>query len=115
MAGYSNGRDYIASAITDHKTKALKYVDSEQFYSCFGRFANDPLDDHLVNAKIVWNGSKMVLVAWKPIAPGDEIYISYHPDYWKGKLDKTLTCNEITGEGRQEGDVCSGKHCRCFS
>ena len=102
MAGYGNGRDYIASAITDHKTKALKYVDSEQFYSCFGRFANDPLDDHLVNAKIVWNGSKMVLVAWKPIAPGDEIYISYHPDYWKGKLDKlSPAMRSLVKEGKR--------------
>lgn len=87
-SGQGKGRDYIASAITDHKTQAMKYIDAEQFYSCYGRFANDPLDDHLVNAKIIWNGSRMVLVAWKDIAPGDEIYISYHPDYWEDKLDK---------------------------
>jgi exodeoxyribonuclease III len=89
--GYGVERDYVASAIVNHKTRELKYIDAEQFYSCFGRFANDPLDDHLVNAKISWNGTKMVLVAWKPIAVGDEIYLSYHSDYWKGRLDKLST------------------------
>jgi len=100
--GYGAGRDYIASAIVDHKTRSMKFIDAEQFYSCFGRFANDPLDDHLVNAKIVWNGTKMVLVAWKPIEPGDEIYLSYQPEYWEGRQDKlspTLR-SEIRGARR---------------
>ena len=87
-SGIGPERDYVASAIVDHKTQEMRYIDAEQFFSCYGRFANDPLDDHIVNAKIVWNGTKMVLVAWKDIAPGDEIYISYQPDYWKGRLDK---------------------------
>ena len=86
--GYGGGRDYIASAIIDHKTGELMYIDAEQVFSCYGRFANDPLDDHLVNAKIVWNGTKMVLVAWKPIEIGDEIYLSYQPEYWEGRIDK---------------------------
>lgn len=110
--GYGAGRDYIASAIVNHKTKELKYIDAEQFFSCYGRFANDPLDDHLVNAKIVWKGSKMVLVSWKPIDIGDEIYLSYQPEYWEGRLDKlSPTLRPIVGKGTrkvrfaQENDV----------
>jgi hypothetical protein len=85
--GYGVGRDYIAAALVDHKTRTMMYIDAEQFYSCYGRFANDPMDDHLVNAKIVWNGTKMVLVAWRPIEPGDEIYVSYEPEYWDSRVD----------------------------
>ena len=54
--------------------------------SCYGRYANDPLEDQLVNAKVVWDGSKLILVAQWDINPGEEILISYGIDYWRSRL-----------------------------
>jgi exodeoxyribonuclease III len=86
-------RDYVASAVTNHKTKKMIYIDSIRESSCYGRYAQDPIDEQLVNAKILWRDEKLVLVATTKINPGDEIYLHYGLDYWKGKLsylDPTL-------------------------
>jgi len=85
--GYGS-RDYVASAIKDHKDKAntVVYIDGEAELSCYGRFAQDPIDEHLVNAKILWRKGKMVVVSTCAIRPGDEIYIEYGLDYWRDRL-----------------------------
>ena len=51
--GYGN-RDYVASAIKDHKDKvnSVLYIDAEAELSCYGRFAQDPIDEHLTNSVI---------------------------------------------------------------
>ena len=79
-------RDYVASAIRDHKTGEMVYVDAQATTSCYGRFAQDPIDDHLVNAKILWRDKKLRLIASCDIDPGDEIYVEYGLSYWRHKL-----------------------------
>jgi hypothetical protein len=79
-------KDYVQWVIKNAKTKERIYVDAILDTCCFGRYANDPIDDHLVNAKIIWNGKKMVLRATTNIEVGDEIYLSYSDDYWAGRL-----------------------------
>lgn len=61
------------------------YIDSWEEGSCYGRFINDPRNDHLVNARIVMRGDKMVVIALEEIKPGQEIFISYGEDYWKAR------------------------------
>jgi hypothetical protein len=84
--GYGN-RDYVASAIKDHKTGEMIYVDGQSEAACYGRFAQDPIDELLVNAKILWRKGKLVLIATTDIAPGDEIYVQYGLEYWRDRLD----------------------------
>ena len=83
--GYGN-RDYVASGIKDHRTREMVYVDGEALLSCYGRFAQDPIDDNLVNAKILWRDGKLVLIAMGDIQLGDEIYVEYGLDYWRDRL-----------------------------
>jgi hypothetical protein len=78
--GYGN-RDYVASAIKDHKTGEMIYVDGQS------EAAQDPIDELLVNAEILWRKGKLVLIATTEIAPGDEIYVQYGLAYWRVRLD----------------------------
>ena len=62
-------------------------IDATDPLSCHGRYANDPLNDHLVNAKITHeidsDGNIFAyLIATLPISPGHEIFVSYGPDYY---------------------------------
>jgi exodeoxyribonuclease III len=84
--GYGN-KDYVVEAIKDHKTGELICMDSPVEASCYGRYAQDPIDEDLVNAKILWRKGKLVLVATVPIQPGDEIYVHYGLDYWAERLE----------------------------
>jgi hypothetical protein len=52
----------------------------------YAPYANDPRDDHIVNAKLVWQGNKAVLVATMDIAPSEEIFVDYGLDYWRTRL-----------------------------
>ena len=79
-------RDYIASAIRSHKTGEMIYVDAQGELTCYGRFAQDPIDDHLVNAKILWKDGSLKLVATCEIDPADEIYVEYGLSYWRHRL-----------------------------
>ena len=84
--GYGS-RDYIASACKDHsKPNELTYIDGEQELCGYGRYAQDCIDDHLVNAKILYRNGKLVLVAMDNLRVGDEIYVSYGLDYWRTRL-----------------------------
>ena len=85
LHGYGN-KDYVVMAIKNHKTMEFVCMDSPEEASCYGRYAQDPIDEDLVNAKILWRKGKMVVVATCPIAPGDEIYVHYGLDYWKDRL-----------------------------
>ena len=81
-------RDYVALAFFKSGIAELKFIDSRERDDCYGRYANDPLDDLLVNAKILWKDNRMVLVAMVDIEEGDEIYVSYAKDYWYSRMDK---------------------------
>ena len=76
---------YIFEA-KDAKSGKILYIDAEKETSCFGRYANDPRNDHLVNAKIVLKGGRLVMIATTEIGPGDEIFVDYGVDYWSDKL-----------------------------
>ncbi len=92
------------------------YVDALAEHTCFGRFANDPVDDSLVNAKIVLRGKKLYLMATTEIEEGEEIYLSYGMDYWISRLDKQPTAEAVEirrdhgrrqqreGNARSQGD-----------
>ena len=84
-SGYGN-KDYVVMAIKNHKTMEFVCMDSPDEASCYGRFAQDPINEDLVNAKILWRRGQMVVVATCPISPGDEIYVHYGLDYWKDRL-----------------------------
>jgi hypothetical protein len=79
-------RDYVAG-VEDHEGNLI-YCDSPVVDSCYGRYCNDPLDDLIVNAKVLMEDGKIVVVAWGDIEPGDEIFISYMGDYWYSRLDR---------------------------
>jgi SET domain-containing protein len=87
-------------------TKETKiYIDSWEEDSCYGRYVNDPLNDHLVNARIVMRGDKMILIALEEIKPGQEIFISYGEEYWEVRQHLLPT----TVKGDQTGSKASKK------
>lgn len=83
--GYGS-RDYVASAVKDHRTMEMVYIDGEDALCGYGRFIQDPIDEHLVNAKILWRDGKMVVIAMCIIEPGEEIYAEYGLDYWRDRM-----------------------------
>jgi hypothetical protein len=83
--GYGS-KDYVIEAIKNHKTMERICMDSPEVDSCYGRYAQDPIDEDLVNTKILWRKGRMVLIATTPIAVGDEIYVHYGLDYWRERL-----------------------------
>jgi len=85
LSGYGN-KDYVIEAIKNHKTQEVVCMDSPDPASCYGRYAQDPIDEDLVNAKIVWRSGRMVLRATCNIEPGDEIYVHYGLRYWKDRI-----------------------------
>jgi exodeoxyribonuclease III len=85
LMGYGN-KDYVIQAIKNHKTMEFICMDSPEEASCYGRYAQDPIDEDLVNTKILWVKGRMVLKATRNIAPGEEIYVHYGLDYWKDRL-----------------------------
>ena len=85
QSGYEDG-GYAVTAIKDHRRKEYITVDSLNEDDCYGRYAQDPIDDLLVNAKILWRKNKMVLVSMGDIQQGDEIFVNYGVDYWRHRL-----------------------------
>lgn len=79
-------RDYVASAVRDHRTGEVVYTDAQVEDSCYGRFAQDPLSDEMVNAKILWRKDKMVLIATMDLDPADEVLVDYGEEYWRNRL-----------------------------
>ena len=100
--GYGKTNDYLAEVVTDRSTGEMIIIDGEGM-SHFGRFANDPLDDLAVNAKIVWVGNKAVLVATTDIVAGDEILISYGTGYWKEREERIVYISEDKRERIRSG------------
>ena len=83
--GYHKG-DYVASAIRDPISQQWVYIDAQERTCGYGRFAQDPIDEHLVNAKILWRRGKMRVIATCEIEPGDEILVHYGLSYWRTRL-----------------------------
>jgi hypothetical protein len=77
------GSDYTTRLITPDRSIC---INGHQRASSLGRYANDPIDERRVNAKIVWRKGIAVLVATEPIAAGSEVFISYPKDFWKSRL-----------------------------
>eukprot|EP00392_Amoebophrya_sp_AT5.2_P018301 g18810.t1 len=95
--------DYNGEYVFEARMKGgVKYVDAIDLCSCWGRFINDPLDDTLVNAKVIVKGKRLIVVATTEILPGDEIFISYGPAYWMDRLDKLPA--KVRAEVEQEYD-----------
>eukprot|EP00661_Eupelagonemidae_sp_cell13_P002761 gene2761-2853_t len=61
-------------------------VDASAEDSCYGRFAQDPIDDEKVNAKIKLRNGKVVVMAMMDIDDADEILVSYGGNYWEDRL-----------------------------
>ena len=61
-------------------------IDASDPSSCYGRYANDPFDDTLVNAKLEYDPKTdtVNLYPMREILRGEEIYISYGAGYWNG-------------------------------
>ena len=78
--------NYVAQVVSDHVTGEVIYIDG-QARDSFGVFANDPRNDHLVNAKLIWTHKGARLIATKNIFPGEEIFIDYGIEYWETRLD----------------------------
>jgi hypothetical protein len=65
-------------------------IDASDFYSCFGRFSNDPIVKSKVNAELVRHedGTPQhpifkLVTKNKTIKKSDEIYVAYGDSYWK--------------------------------
>lgn len=65
---------YIYEAPTTDR--AVVYVDAEKVDGCYGRCTNDPLDDTLVNTKVITKGGRLVIIATTDIHAGDELFVS---------------------------------------
>lgn len=68
------------------------FIDSKDPFSCYGRYANDPIIEKHVNSKIKWSNEFEIAVLKVPkdvfISKGDEIYASYGGlSYWEEKVD----------------------------
>ena len=85
LSGHGN-KDYVIEAIKNHRTQERICMDSPDPASCYGRYAQDPINEDLVNAKIIWRKGQMVVVATDHIAPGDEVYVHYGLEYWEERL-----------------------------
>ena len=89
-------------------------MDAKREDCCYGRYTNDPLDDTLVNAKVITKGDRLVIIATTDIYEGDEIFISYGAQYWAEKLgrlkpDQAAQILEELTRGRGIGSVSSGQ------
>ena len=56
-------------------------IDAYAPHSCFGRYANDPIELSLCNAIIVQRGSEVFLVSTRPLLPNEEILVCYGDGY----------------------------------
>ena len=91
--------DYDGEYVFEAETKGGKvYIDARNPTSCWGRFINDPLDDTLVNAKVRVKGSRLFVVATTDIKPGDEVFISYGPEYWMDRLERLDPKTRVAAE-----------------
>lgn len=83
-----NRDSYDSDYVFEYEVKGKAVcVDARMLRSCYGRFINDPVDDHRVNnARAVTRGNRLIIVATTEIQPGEEIFISYGLDYWMDRL-----------------------------
>ena len=63
-------------------------IDAFQRLSCFGRYANDALFEHLCNAIIEERNGKVYLISTRPLAANEEIFVNYGAGYWADRFHK---------------------------
>ena len=75
--------DYLYEA-TDPQTGTTIIIDASAPFSCYGRYANDGLDQHEANVvfKFGKDGKMLYVKSLTTIDPGAELFASYGPDYW---------------------------------
>lgn len=71
----------------NRKGSVFLAIDAADPQSCYGRYANDPLDKGMENVKIEQFGFTVALYALRPIAIGEEIFVEYGKEYWFGSKD----------------------------
>jgi hypothetical protein len=87
--------DYVIEGVS---SEGVAFFVDAQGLECLGlgKYINDIINDHLVNAKIVCNGIEIDVTsdglislsvkASDDIRKGDEVYISYGRVYWMSRL-----------------------------
>ena len=74
--------DYLYEAI-DPFTNTTVIVDATPPFSCYGRYANDGLDEFEANSTLEFDEEgEVILTALTTIEPGAELFLSYGVDYW---------------------------------
>ena len=74
--------DYLYEAI-DPFTETTVIVDATPPFSCYGRYANDGLDEFEANSILEFDEEgEVILTALTTIEPGAELFLSYGVDYW---------------------------------
>ena len=74
--------DYLYEAI-DPFTDTTVIVDATPPFSCYGRYANDGLDEFEANSILEFDEEgEVILTALTTIEPGAELFLSYGVDYW---------------------------------
>ena len=60
------------------------FIDARDPKSCYGRYINDPLNEHLDNVRIeVGEDGTARVIALRIIEPHEELYMSYGAAYWR--------------------------------
>jgi len=74
--------DYLYEA-TDPFTDTTVIVDATPPFSCYGRYANDGLDEFEANSILEFDEEgEVILTALTTIEPGAELFLSFGVDYW---------------------------------
>jgi len=61
-------------------------IDAYDLNSCYGRYANDALYEHLCNAVIEERDDGVYLVSTRPLLENEEIFVHYGEGYWADRF-----------------------------
>jgi hypothetical protein len=61
-------------------------IDAYDLNSCYGRYANDALYEHLCNAVIEERDDGVYLVSTRPLLENEEIFVNYGEGYWADRF-----------------------------
>ena len=61
-------------------------IDAYDLNSCYGRYANDALYEHLCNAVIEERDGDVYLVSTRPLLENEEIFVHYGEGYWADRF-----------------------------
>ncbi len=88
-------KKYISDYVFEINSKWS--IDAKDYPKSFARFCNDPVNPKLVNAELLpEEGLRVFLFAKKDIEAGDEIFVSYGPEYWCD----TFHLERVNGDGQ---------------